>query len=189
MNTMLIRGAKMGNVDTRIQFTKSRLYAAMTELLGKKAIGFITIKELCETAGLNRGTFYLHYSAPMDVLREMQEELSGDGMLDFSGGEEQLAEKLRIIIRRRGDYAAVMGRNGDPEFLRGVKIRSFITMLPELKMRCRDKSEKELAIAFDYVFSGCTGAITEWLHAEKPIEPEKMAQMLKKFSEKIYDSI
>lgn len=89
----------MATLDTRIQFTKSRLYDAMTELLGKKAIGFITIKELCEAAGLNRGTFYLHYSAPMDVLRELQEELLGGGMLEFSGGENVLAEKLSGSVR------------------------------------------------------------------------------------------
>ena len=179
----------MAVLDTRIQFTKSRLLAAMTELLGRKAIGFITIKELCEAAGLNRGTFYLHYSAPMDVLRELQEELSGGGMLDFSGGEALLAEKLRKILERREEYAAVMGRNGDPEFLRGVKIRSFHVMRSHLEARYPDRSETELEIAFDYIFAGCTGTITEWLHAQEPIEPEKMAQLLEKFSEKIYGSI
>lgn len=179
----------MNNEDTRIQYTKSRLYTALTKLLGEKAIGFITVKEICETAGLNRGTFYLHYSAPIDVLREMQEELSGDGMLDFSGGEEVLAEKLRKILVFREKYASVMGRNGDPEFLRSVKIRSFNNLRTKLEAIYPDRSEAELKIAFDYIFAGCTGAITEWLHAENPIEPEKMAHLLEKFSEKIYNSI
>ena len=62
-------------------------------------------------------------------------------------------------------------------------------MRSHLEARYPDRSEAELEIAFDYIFSGCTGAITEWLHAQEPIEPEKMAQLLEKFSEKIYGSI
>lgn len=50
MNTMSTEGEVMANPDTRIQYTKSRLYAALTELLEKKAIGLITVKELCEAA-------------------------------------------------------------------------------------------------------------------------------------------
>lgn len=179
----------MENVDTRIQYTKSRLYAAMTELLGKKAIGFITVKELCEAAGLNRGTFYLHYSAPMDVLRELQEELSREGLLDFTGDEKSVTVTLRRMMAHRAEYAAVMGRNDDPYYLRGVKKKAFAGVRRKLELRYPDKGEKELEIAFDYIFAGCTGTITEWLGDDDPMEPEKLAHLLKKFSQKIYDSI
>ena len=39
-------------------------------LLEKKDYDFITIKEICEKAGVNRSTFYLHYESIGDLLEE-----------------------------------------------------------------------------------------------------------------------
>ena len=44
--------------------------AAFLELLGKKDFSCITVKERCETAGVNRSTFYLHYETIGDLLAE-----------------------------------------------------------------------------------------------------------------------
>ncbi len=43
---------------------------ALIALLDKKDFEYITIKEICDTAGVNRSTFYLHYENPSDLLRE-----------------------------------------------------------------------------------------------------------------------
>ncbi|MBP5168957.1 MAG: TetR/AcrR family transcriptional regulator, partial [Oscillospiraceae bacterium] len=64
----------MENLDTRVRYTKSVLKESLLQLLKDKPITKVTIKELCETAKLNRGTFYLHYNEPNDVLREIEKE-------------------------------------------------------------------------------------------------------------------
>lgn len=46
---------------------------ALIFLLGKKDIQFISIKEICEKAGVNRSTFYLHYETIADLLQETVE--------------------------------------------------------------------------------------------------------------------
>jgi AcrR family transcriptional regulator len=43
---------------------------ALIELLEKKDFEYITIKEICDTAGVNRSTFYLHYENTSDLLEE-----------------------------------------------------------------------------------------------------------------------
>ena len=40
------------------------------ELLEKKDFTYITVKEICEKAGVNRSTFYLHYETVSDLLAE-----------------------------------------------------------------------------------------------------------------------
>ena len=47
--------------DHRVRVTKLMLRKAFTELLSKKPLQSISVKELCELAGINRGTFYTHY--------------------------------------------------------------------------------------------------------------------------------
>lgn len=43
---------------------------AFLELLSQKDFVFITVKEICEKAGVNRSTFYLHYEMVADLLSE-----------------------------------------------------------------------------------------------------------------------
>lgn len=50
--------------------TAVRMDQAFLELLEKKDMEYITVKELCETAGVNRSTFYLHYETIGDLLAE-----------------------------------------------------------------------------------------------------------------------
>ena len=43
---------------------------AFLTLLAKKDFEYITVKEICEVAGVNRSTFYLHYETMSDLLSE-----------------------------------------------------------------------------------------------------------------------
>ena len=46
----------------RTRVTKMLIRRAFTDLLRVKPVQSISIKELCEKAGVNRGTFYAHYA-------------------------------------------------------------------------------------------------------------------------------
>ena len=67
----------MGN-DHRTRVTKILIRKAFTDLLKKKPIQSISIKELCEAAQINRGTFYTHYADIYDLLEKMEEEMMED---------------------------------------------------------------------------------------------------------------
>lgn len=43
---------------------------ALIALLAKKELEYITVKEICEKAGVHRSTFYLHYETMGDLLEE-----------------------------------------------------------------------------------------------------------------------
>ena len=43
---------------------------ALITLLEKKDFEYISVKEICDTAGVNRSTFYLHYENITDLLKE-----------------------------------------------------------------------------------------------------------------------
>ena len=55
---------------------------AFLELIAKKDIDFITVKEICEKAGVNRSTFYLHYETVADIIEESIAYIF-DRFLDF----------------------------------------------------------------------------------------------------------
>lgn len=58
--------------NKRTKITKMLLQESLIELMHHKDISHITIKEICETAELNRSTFYLHYSDQYQLLEEIE---------------------------------------------------------------------------------------------------------------------
>ena len=80
----------MAGGDHRTRVTKMLIRRAFTELLRVKPVQSISIKELCEKAGVNRGTFYAHYTDLYDMLEQMESELLSEfrAVLDRHTSEE-----------------------------------------------------------------------------------------------------
>lgn len=68
---------------------------AFLELLEKKDFAYITVKEVCERAGVNRSTFYLHYETMADLLSESAEYL----YRQFLGGMGPNIQKVERSLR------------------------------------------------------------------------------------------
>ena len=60
----------MNKNESKYFNTAIRMDEALITLLEKKDFEYITIKEICDTAGVNRSTFYLHYDNASDLLKE-----------------------------------------------------------------------------------------------------------------------
>lgn len=60
----------MKKSESRYFHTAARMDQAFLELLDRKDMEYITVKEICEKAGVNRSTFYLHYENIGDLLSE-----------------------------------------------------------------------------------------------------------------------
>lgn len=60
----------MNKQESKYFNTASYMDEALLVLLEKKDYDFITVKEVCQKAGVNRSTFYLHYEKMDDLLEE-----------------------------------------------------------------------------------------------------------------------
>ena len=60
----------MNKNESKYFNTAIKMDEALISLLEKKDFEYITIKEICDTAGVNRSTFYLHYENTSDLLKE-----------------------------------------------------------------------------------------------------------------------
>jgi len=66
--------------DRRIRKTKRAFHDALVELLRKREMRSISVRELCDLADSHRSTFYYHYS---DIY-ELYEEVEGQLLDEFS---------------------------------------------------------------------------------------------------------
>ena len=60
----------MNRSESKYFATAARMDEALLALLEEKEFAYITVKEICEKAGVNRSTFYLHYETVNDLLAE-----------------------------------------------------------------------------------------------------------------------
>ena len=68
----------MNKSESKYFHTARRMDEALMELLDTKPFEFITVKEICARAGVNRSTFYLHYETVGDLLAETLETANRD---------------------------------------------------------------------------------------------------------------
>ena len=65
-------------MDLRQKKTLAAIRTAFLELLGKKPLEKITVKELAEKAQISKATFYLHYQDIYDLAERLQAEVIGE---------------------------------------------------------------------------------------------------------------
>lgn len=72
----------MNKNESKYFNTAVKMDRALIDLLEKKDFEYITIKEICEKANVNRSTFYLHYENTSDLLSEASQYIT-DGFLSY----------------------------------------------------------------------------------------------------------
>ena len=85
----------MNKSESKYFNTATKMDLALISLLKKKPFDYITISEICETAGVNRSTFYLHYETVGDLLDETARYLLNDFLSYFSTDTKSIALNLK----------------------------------------------------------------------------------------------
>ncbi len=67
---------------------------ALIALLKEKDLEYITVKEICEKAGVNRSTFYLHYETITDLVNEAVETVNKRFLSYFQQNAHEFADEI-----------------------------------------------------------------------------------------------
>lgn len=74
--------------------TAVKMDEALLTLLEKKGFAYITVKEICDTAGVNRSTFYLHYENTTDLLKETTQYILDKHFAYYGVNEKDASRRL-----------------------------------------------------------------------------------------------
>jgi len=81
--------------NRKTRYTRQVIREAFLELLKVRPIEKITVTRICEIADISRGTFYLHFNDPYDLLERLENEF-------LANLEQKLMTKLTAS---RSDYS------------------------------------------------------------------------------------
>lgn len=99
----------MNKSESRYFNTALCMDEALIALLEVKDLAYITVKEICEKAGVNRSTFYLHYETIADLVNETMERIDTHFLSYFAQDKKAILDKingdeLKDLVLVTGDY-------------------------------------------------------------------------------------
>lgn len=168
-------------------FNTARLMdEALLLLLDKKEYEFITVKEICQKAGVNRSTFYLHYEGVDDLFRETVEMINERFFEAFNGEKidvqgsstadcflitpEFLTPYLNFILQNKRVFRLLYTK---PKLFGSEN--TFSRMYAELFapiLRKFGTSEQNMPYVFGYYAGGITSVVKCWAEndCDKPVD-------------------
>jgi len=84
----------MNKQESKYFSTAILMDEAFIDLLEKKNIEYITVKEICLKAGVNRSTFYLHYESINDLIEETMDYINKKFVDHFQGNTDEFILKI-----------------------------------------------------------------------------------------------
>ena len=171
----------MNKAESKYFNTALRFDKALLSLLEKKPFGYITISEICEEAGVNRSTFYLHYENTADLLKEATAYVLDDFASYFSVDMESITSKyancdlqelnfinekylhpyLSFIKENQRLFAAVLSQPTTFDS-KAIFQRLFDNVFNPILDRFHYPRDEQQYVMMFYL-NGITAIITEWL--------------------------
>ena len=87
-------GRPRNKSESKYFHTALRLDEALIALLEEKDLEYITVKEICQRAGVNRSTFYLHYETVADLVNEAAEMVNQRFLSYFPQQKEEIFQSM-----------------------------------------------------------------------------------------------
>lgn len=175
----------MKNIDNRVRYTKKVLQDALIKLLHKKSITEVTIKELCEEAHINRGTFYLHYSTPNDLLKEIEDNFITENFKNFSlylnhptNQTSVLTGVFVAMLTNKDLCKIIMGKNGSPKFQERIGKLQKPVILESWKKEFPNYNDEDLEYVYDFITAGSLKLISNWLNDDQGLSAEELGNRL-----------
>lgn len=174
--------------------TKKAVKHAFSELIEEKGLDSLTVSDIARSAGINRGTFYLHYvdkddlkkqleSEALDAIRERlfnSEESNPNDPVDvipyvaILSALEYVSEDfefIKAIIGPRGDHA-FLGRFRDNL---GEMIEKQIAKSTTLRLEMKGFPRE---YAMQVMLAGIVAIFELWLSRDGKESPEQIATMI-----------
>lgn len=175
----------MPKENQRVALTKRLLKDAVMQLLSKKHIGDISVSELCQTAQINRTTFYRHYQTPHDVLMDLEMDFvdnfhkmsvisrEPDGMRQYT------ICMCRFLRDNKERVKLFIANNMDQDFMNIFQnLADGFLCVRTVQYKGRLADTDTIRLVSSFFATGGYSLIRQWLMEEIPKTPTEIADLL-----------
>ncbi len=168
----------MNKSESKYFNTAARMDEAFLALLAEKSVEYITVKEICHRAGVNRSTYYLHYETINDLLVEAAEYVGAKfaGYFEHLGMTAEFLEEgepielispeflrpwLAFIRDNKVLYRTVVAKSDVLQMGRGIEKGTLRALNTALERRGVPEARRPYVAAF--FLEGMNAVAEEWL--------------------------
>lgn len=173
--------------DHRSRVTKMLIRRAFMDLMRQKPIQSISVKEVCDLAGINRSTFYAHYTDLYDLLDKIEEELIAafqralEPMLKEQGTQVNpvaITTEIFRCIKDNADICTVtLGDYGDKSFINRLLMMGRDICIEAYQNYFKRATPKQIEYFYAFVSNGCMGLLRRWMDDGMVSSEEDLAKM------------
>lgn len=178
----------MDFTDLRILKTQEKLQNALLDLLKTKELKAITVKEICNKAGISRNAFYQHYGYKEDLydqmvaraterIRESLSPIIPDSSHIRRNIIESYAKHVIDGIMEVKDLISVMLKGDDGIFLCQLTDLIFGQYLTDAIPFFDVKDSNELRLYYEFISAGMAAFIIRWV-VENDVSEKDAASLL-----------
>ena len=158
-------GQDMANKD----ITKRAIQAAFVELLSRKTLDKITVKDITDGTGISRNTFYYHYQDIPALLEEMLDSEADRFIGDYpqlNSIEECLEAAMTFAASNKKIIMHIFksGNNANIESLWRIS-EHMISTYAETVFRDTPLSGSDKELFIRYHKCACFGLVSDWIHS------------------------
>ena len=164
----------MNFTDLRILKTQERLQNALLELLETKELKAVTVKEICDKAGISRNAFYQHYGYKEDLYDQMvakATERIRESLMPVIPNASQIKEDTVALYAKHiiegitevRELIYVMLKGDDGIFLRQLTDLIFGQNLTNAIPFFEIKDSAELRLYYEFISAGMAAFIIKWI--------------------------
>ena len=157
-------------MDRRVKYTKKVIKDSFLSLLEEKDISSISVKELCEIADVNRGTFYRYYEDIYDLLKKIEEEFideikNSNSIVNMSEHSIYTFTKeiLDIFENNKKLVRILFNADSNIYFLDDVLEIAYEKCIGNWDRNTDSDSYDELENSVVFIFNGALGVINYWV--------------------------
>jgi hypothetical protein len=162
--------------------TRQNLIEAFWSFYTTKRIDKITVKEITNKAGYNRGTFYEYFQDVYEVLEVIEnfslptlDELPP--LVDENPNSPAFINSFMALYQKKYKYYNhLLGDNGDPAFQRKLKDSLKSSIILALKNK-EEIDLEEIDIMLEYILSGMIGILIYMFQQKPNLSEEKIISL------------
>ncbi len=171
------------DTNQRVRLTRRLLKDALIKLMQEKHISEISVRALCELAGINRSTFYSHYRDPHgllesiagEVMTNLKKHLEKQPHDDKRGISSQVMVRILEYAKANAPvFKVLLSENCDFDVQKDVlKLSRIVTF--NLNPSHSERTQEYLTI---YGTTGSISILQKWLQDGMVEQPEEISKLL-----------
>lgn len=174
--------------NQRVRLTKKLLQDSLINLMGEKNIYKISIKEICENAGINRSTFYKHYNTEFDLLKDIENDCLDtiEKCIKTDNAEETMIRLLNYVIENIEVFHMFLDDTPGNEFYERLITLAFEKLSYDRRLNA-SKAKGEQEYLHTFILFGALATIKKWINKSRRETPEELNRILMTILDKMMD--